>query len=208
MALHQTAQETGLPARFAEFLSGTGERLARPPRRPVRLKGGVAGFEQDILGVEQLAAAIERFVEFMRQAGQDDGKAREFDEWTGDRDLAEVIATFEQQIVHNTGELAATLLRQVESWGELADSGIIEPVLPPQLVERVTQLDARVKALADELCMQQKNELVARLLIRVAGLRPLTNSEALRMYDAAGVAVPAPGYPSVHRSDWYDDDGR
>lgn len=80
--------------------------------------------------------------------------------------------------------------------------------LPPELAERVKLLETRLHELDEAGTSGEDNEVVVRLLISIANYRPLTNAEALRMYDAARVPVPAPGYPSLHRSDWYDDDGR
>ena len=209
MVLQPVSQATELPDQFGELLSGANARLSRRKDKPLQMTERIAHFERDLIYSEQLVNdVLDELVEFIRKAGQDDNTAREFDEWTGELDLAEAFNAYENKVIPVMNEHAAILRKIVEGWNRMAEAGEIEPDLPPELVGRAAQLDVRIKGHIEAVTKKQDNDLVARLLIRVAGIRKLTHAEEMRMYDAAREAVPAPGYPSVHRSDWYGDDGR
>ncbi len=209
MVMQQTTQETALPPQFGEWLAETTTGLPGRKHKARQMKQEISRFERDLEESEQLVNfALVGFVEFVRQAGQDDDAARKFDEWTDDLDLAQALAMYEEMVVPGLKERAAILSRVIEGWHHLADAGLIEPDLPPQLAERAAQLDARISELTEEVTKREDNELVTRLLIRVGKHRPLSPAEKIRLSDAVRMHVKVRNDPSVRRADWYGDDGR
>lgn len=80
--------------------------------------------------------------------------------------------------------------------------------LPPELAERVKQLEMRLQELEEAGTPGEDNEVVARLLISIGNYRPLTGAEKIRLSDAVRMKVEFKCEPSVRRADWYGDDGR
>jgi len=80
--------------------------------------------------------------------------------------------------------------------------------LPPELVERVKQLETRLRELEEAGTPREDNEVVARLLISIGNYRPLTGAEKIRLSDAVRMKVKYRIEPSVRRQDWYGDNAR
>ena len=209
MALQPLTQLPELSGHCEELLSAVTQKKPRRKNRPVQLAENISRFEQDIQNSEQLVdATLAGFVEFVREAGQDDDTAHNFDEWTAEFDLAQTLAMCEEKMIPGLKEHAAILRKVVKGWNRRAKAGEVEPDLPPKLAKRVKRLDARVKELAAEITKKHDNDLVARLLIRVANHRPLSAAEKIRLSYAAMINVTVVNQPSLRRSDWYGDDGR
>ena len=144
MAVQPLTQGIELPAQFGKWLSETAGQCARPTSRPERFTAGeISWFEKYIRSVENLAGQCEWFVDFARQAGQDDDTARVFDEWTDEFGLLGVFNELERIGVAKLINLSADLVEIAEGWKRQARAGVIEPDLPPQLAERVARLDKR-----------------------------------------------------------------
>ncbi len=62
--------------------------------------------------------------------------------------------------------------------------------------------------LVEQLSEEQQQALIAQLLADKASQRSLTTAEKIKMLDSAKIHHPVNKSPSIHRSDWYDDDGR
>ena len=62
--------------------------------------------------------------------------------------------------------------------------------------------------LVEQLSEEQQQALIAQLLSDKASGRPLTPAEKIQLLDSAKIRNPVNQAPSIHRSDWYDDDGR
>ena len=227
MALQPLTQGTGLPEQFGELLAEAPARLSRQhypviqefeknpndaaarSHQPIPVGEKVSRFESNLTDNEQLVnSALTGFVEFVRQAGQDDEMARAFDNWSDGLDLATALDTYETQVVPGLREHAAILHSIVLEWNRLANAGVIEPDLPPHLTERVAQLDTHIRELTEAITSRHDNDLVARLLIRVGRHRRLTLAEQLRLADAVRLDWKVKGKPSVRRADWYGDDGQ
>ena len=209
MALQPLTQLPELSGHCEELLSAVTQKKPRRKNRPVQMVEEISRFEQDIQNSEQLVdATLAGFVEFVREAGQDDDTAHKFDEWTAEFDLAQTLAMCEEKMIPGLKEHAAILRKVVKGWKRQAKAGVVEPDLPPKLAKRVKRLDARVKELAAEITKKHDNDLVARLLIRVANHRPLSAAEKIRLSYAAMINVTVVNQPSLRRSDWYGDDGR
>ena len=194
---------------FEEMLNDAATRSSRQTIKPIQLSEKVSRFEIDVTNGEQLVNfALVNFVEFVRQGGQDDDEALAFDRWANGWDLAEGFATYEREVVPGLKRHAAILREIVNNWHRWAAAGEVEPDLPQVLAQRVTQLDARVKRLARQITKKQNNEMIARLLIRIAKHRPLSVPEKIRLSDAVRMKVKVKTMPSVYRKDWYGDDGR
>lgn len=210
MALQPLTQLPELSGHCEDLLSDVSKK-PRKKDRPVQMAEKIARFEEDVRDSEQLVeATLAGFVEFVRQAGQDDDAARKIVEWADelDRDLAEIFNSYEEKLFPALKERAAILSRVIEGWHHLADAGLIEPDLPPQLAERVAQLDARISELTEEVTKSYDNDLVARLLMRVGKQRKLTLEEQFRLADAVTLEWKVLNEPSLRRADWYGDDGR
>lgn len=80
--------------------------------------------------------------------------------------------------------------------------------LPPELAERVKQLETRLQELEEAGTPREDNEVVARLLISIGEYRPLTPAEKIRLSDAIRRRVQVRSTPSERRADWYGADGR
>ena len=209
MVTQPVIQGTELPGQFGELLAEATTGLPDRNYKPMQMKQEITRFEKDIKKSEQLVdATLAGFVEFVRQAGQDDATAHKFDEWTDEFDLAQTLAMCEELMIPGMREHAAILRKVVEGWHRMADAGLIEPDLTPQLAERVAQLDARIRELTQEITKKHDNDLVARLLMRVGKQRQLTLAEQFRLVDAVRLDWKVKNEPSVRRADWYDDDGR
>ncbi len=209
MVMQQATQETALPPQFGEWLAETTTGLPGRKHKARQMKQEISRFERDIEESEQLVNfALVGFVELVRQAGQDDDAARKFDEWTDDLDLAQTLAMYEEMVVPGLKERASILHKIVGGWHRMADAGLIEPDLPPQLTERAAQLDTCIRELTAEITKREDNELITRLLIRVGNHRPLSPAEKIRLSDAIRRRVQVRSTPSERRSDWYGDDGR
>ena len=63
-------------------------------------------------------------------------------------------------------------------------------------------------ALIEQLTDEQREALIARLLVQQAQERPLTVEEKIQLLDAAKIHLPVNEEPSLRREDWYDDNGR
>ena len=209
MVLQQATKGVELPPQFGELLAETSTGLPGRNYKPKQMKQEISRFKKDIDESEQLVNfALVGFVEFVRDAGQDDDAARKFDKWMDDLDIARAFAMYEKMVVPGLKERAAILRKVVEGWNRLADAGLIEPDLPPQLAERVAQLETRISELTEEITKEEDNELVARLLIRVGNHRPLSPAEKIRLSDAIRRRVQVRSTPSERRADWYGADGR
>ncbi len=209
MAVQPLTRETELPSQFGALLAETPTGLPGRNYKAKQMKQEISRFEKDVEESEQLVNfALVGFVDFVRDAGQDDDAARKFDDWTDDLDLAQTFAAYEEKMVPPLRERAAILRRVVEGWHRMAAAGLIEPDLPPQLAERVAHLDALISELTEEVTRQHDNDLVARLLMRVGKQRQLTLDEQFRLVDAVSLNWKVKEEPSVRRADWYGDDGR
>lgn len=231
MEMQPVTQGTELPGQFRELIAEAPARLAHqhgtatqqfeaqlnnaaaksrhrsnPPLQVAQL---VAQFEGDVTNSEQLVDfGLVGFVEFVRDAGRDDDKARAFNDWADGQDLAEVLETYEKTVVPLYEQHAAILRKVVKGWKRRAKAGDIEPDLPPKLAKRVKRLDTRINKLTRQITKREDNELIARLLIRVGNHRPLTGAEKIRLSDAVRMKVKYKTEPSERRADWYGDDGR
>jgi len=210
MALQPLTQGIELPAQFGEMLADASAGLSRRENKPAQVSEDIPVLEQDIEASEQLVTVIEEYFGFVRHAGQDDDAARKIVEWTDelDRDLAEIFSSYEEKLFPALKERAAILSRVIEGWHHLADAGLIEPDLPPQLAERAAQLDIRISELAEKVTKRYDNDLVARLLMRVGRQRELTVEEQLRLADSVTLEWKVLNEPSLRRADWYDADGQ
>ena len=210
MALQPLTQEVELPAQFGDMLAEASASLSRRENKPARVAKDIPRLEQDIEASEHLVSVIEEYFGFVRQAGQDDDAARKIVKWADelDRDLAEIFDSYEEKLFPALKERAVILSRVIEGWHHLADAGLIEPDLPPQLAERVAQLDARTSELTEAITKQYDNDLVARLLMRIGKQRKLTIAEQLRLADAVTLEWKVLNQPSLRRADWYGADGQ
>ncbi len=209
MVMQPLTQLPDLSGHCEELLSAVTQKKSRRKNRPVQLAEEISRFEQDIQNSEQLVdATLAGFVEFVRQAGQDDATAHKFDEWTAEFDLAQTLAMCEEKMIPGLKEHAAILRKVVKGWNRRAKADEVEPDLPPKLAKRVKRLDARVKGLAAEITKSHDNDLVARLLMRVGNQRKLTLAEQFRLADAVSLDWKVKEEPSVRRADWYGDDGQ
>ena len=207
MALQPLTQLPELSAHCEQLLSAVTRKKPRRKDRPLQLAEEISRFERDIRNSEQLVAAtLAGFVEFVRQAGQDDATARKFDQWTADFDLAQTLAMCEEKMIPGLRQHAAILRKVARGWKRQAKAGVAEPDLPPKLAKRVKRLDARVKELAAEVTKKHDNDLVARLLMRVGKQRQLTLAEQFRLADAVSLDWKVKEEPSLRRADWYGDD--
>lgn len=209
MVMQRATQAAELPPQFGELLAETSIGLPGRKYKPKQMKQEISRFKKDIDESEQLVNfALVGFVEFVRDAGQDDDAARKFDKWMDDLDIARAFAMYEKMVVPGLKERAAILRKVVEGWNRLADAGLIEPDLPPQLAERVAQLDTRISELTGEVTKKYDNDLVARLLMRIGKQRTLTLDEQLRLADAVTLEWKVINEPSLRRADWYGADGQ
>ena len=183
-------------------------RDSRPLESSSWIGQEISEFERDLRKAEELTGTVESFLESIRQAAQDDEKARELDQLTDEPDLSKVIKAFEQNFVSDATVKIGNLVKAFEDWSKFAGSRTAKSTLPVPLSRRVEQLDRKQKTLADELGKDYDNELILRLLTRVARYRPLTIAESLRLDDAAKLEWKVKNQPSVRRTDWYGDDGR
>ena len=203
---HQTKSPV---QQFEEMLNDAAARSSRRTILPVPVSEKIPQFEIDITEGEQLVNfALVNFVEFVRRGGQDDEVARAFDNWANGWDLAEGFDTYESEVVPGLRGLAAIFRAIVNGWHRRAAAGEVEPDLPQALARRATQLDAHVKKLTRQITKRRNNEMIARLLIRIANHRPLSSAEKIRLSDAVRLNVKVKTMPSVSREDWYSDDGR
>jgi len=62
--------------------------------------------------------------------------------------------------------------------------------------------------LVEQLSEAQQKDLIAQILTHQARQRPLTADEKIQLLDTAKIHNPVNQSPSIHRSDWYDDNGR
>lgn len=62
--------------------------------------------------------------------------------------------------------------------------------------------------LVEQLSDDQRKDLIARLLTRQSHERHLTTSEKISLLEAAKLQHTVNEVPSIHREDWYGDDGR
>lgn len=208
MVAQALTQETA-PPQFGEWLAEATTGLPARHHKPRRLKQELSRLEKDVDESEQLVnVVLVGFVDFVREAGQDDDAARRFDAWADGMDLAQALAAYEEKLVPGLKERAAILRKTVAGWRRLADAGLIEPDLPPQLAERVARLDALINKLTEEITRLYDNDLVARLLMRIGKQRKLTLDEQFRLVDAVRLDWKVKNEPSVRRADWYGDDGR
>lgn len=209
MALQPLTQLPETSGHFEDLLADVTKKRSRKKDRPRQMAEKIARFEEDVSNSERLVeATLAGFVDFVREAGQDDDAARRFDEWTAEFDLTQTLAMCEEKMIPGLKEHAAILRKVARGWKRRAKAGDIEPELPPKLAKRVKRLDARIKGLTDEITKQHDNDLVARLLMRIGKQRQLTLDEQLRLVDAVRLDWKVKEEPSVRRADWYGDDGR
>ncbi len=204
------SHQTNSPVQeFEEMLNDEAARSFRQTIKPIQVSEKVSQFEIDVTWGEQLVNfALINFVEFVRQGGQDDDVALDFDNWANGLDIAEGFDTYEREVVPGLKHHATILHAIVNGWHKRAAAGEVEPDLPQALAKRVTQLDTLVKRLTRQITKKRNNEMIARLLIRIANHRPLSVSEKIRLSDAVRLNVKVKTMPSVYREDWYGDDGR
>ena len=231
MVLQQEMQNAEMPPQFGELLSEAPARLSsqndsavqefkavlnnaatKSPKRThkaIQVAELVSEFEADLITSEQLVGRfLENFVNLVRQAAQDDEKAHAFDVWADGQDLAEALETFEKKVAPLFREHAATFRKIVRGWNRRARAGEIEPDLPENLANRVKRLNTRINRLTRQITKREDNELIAWMLIRVARHRPLSGAEKIRLSDAVRMKVKYKVEPSIHREDWYGEDGR
>ena len=228
MAVHLETHETELPPDFGQWLGNATTNLstrndkawheftatnshatAVPTQKsasPIPVTKLVAQFEGEVAGCEKsMNNGLDGFVEFVRQAALDDDVALKFDTWTVNLDLAQSFTMFEEQLAPRFRAQTAFLCGIAGDWNRRAKAGEIKPDLPKDLSRRVTKLDARAKQLTRQITQREDNELIARLLIRVSKLRPLTAAEKIRLSDAVRTKVKYKIEPSPYREDWYGD---
>lgn len=191
-----------------QIFCGDLEKLEHPEREPVKAISNIRQFEREIDLAEHSLDRAEGVVDFVRQAGFDDGEAAKFDEWTGEVGPVEAINSFVKLMETDLESCISNLTEIVGEWNHLASEGLLEPAMPVGLVKRVQNLEGRAGTLVTELGKQEDNELIARLLIRVGEHRPLTAAEKIRLSDAIRMKVKVRTEPSERRADWYGDDGR
>ncbi len=209
MAVQTLTKGTERLPQFGEWLAEATTGLPDRKYKPRQMKQEISRFEKDIETSEKLVnATLVNFVEFVRQAGQDDDVARKFDEWTDDYDLAEMLVMCEEKIIPGMSEHAEILRKIVDGWHRMADAGLIEPDLPTHLTERVAHLDLHIRTLTEQVTKKHDNDLVARLLMRVGKQRQLTLAEQLRLADSVMLDWKVVNEPSLRRADWYGDDGQ
>ena len=208
MALQPVTQGFEPPPRFGDLLAATAQQTSHPALLSAQIAEAFAGYEKVLRKAENLTGQFETVVEFARQAGQDDETARAFDQWTETYGPAGFFDACEKTLAPGLKRYAANFNKHVEGWQRIAAAGVIGPELPMQLVERITQLDARIRELTPLVTRREDNELIARLLTRVGRHRPLSPAEKIRLSDAIRRRVQVRSTPSERRSDWYGDDGR
>ena len=181
------------PARLHELFSWRCER----PQTEVDYISGNSHLTNDSLGplevgIQQSAQLVmhaEWFVEFIREAGVNDETTRKFDAWVSSENIVALVDKFVQQILAGLLEYinarraaAADIRDRIDSRD--ADSG------PPigELAARVRELEnlaqqyaRRARALIELFENGQGPELVARLLLQLSELRPLTAAEKIRL---------------------------
>lgn len=209
MALQPLTQLPELTGHCVDLLSDVTRKRPRKKGKARQMAKNIPRFEQDVRNSERLVeATLAGFVEFVREAGQDDDAARRFDEWTADFDLAQTLAMCEEKMIPGLKENVAILRKVVKGWKRRAKAGELEPDLPPKLAKRVKRLDTRVRDLTEEITKKYDNDLVARLLMRVGKQRKLTVDEQLRLADSVTLEWKVKEQPSLRRADWYGDDGQ
>lgn len=62
--------------------------------------------------------------------------------------------------------------------------------------------------LVEQLSEEQQQALIAQLLADKTSQHPLTADEKIQLLDSAKIRNAVNQSPSIHRSDWYNDDGR
>ncbi len=195
-----------------EFVQILNDAAARSPKRthkPIQMTAMVSEFEDDVAYGEYLIDVyLGSFVNRVRQAAQNDENARAFDDWADGLDLAVALEDYEKKVVPLYKMHAAILRKVVKGWNRRAKAGEIEPDLPPKLAKRVKKLDKRIDRLTRQITKREDNELIARLLIRVARHRPLSAAEKIRLSDAVRMKVKYKIEPSIYREDWYGDNAR
>ncbi len=192
-----------------EILLKESAKSSRRTTPPLQMAEKIPEFERDVAKGEHLIDVyLGIFVNIVREAAQSDENARAFDVWADGQDLAEVLETYENKVVPLYKQNAAILRKVVKGWKRGARAGKIEPDLPPELAKRVKRLDTRINRLTRQITKREDNELIARLLIRVARHRPLSGAEKIRLSDAVRVKVKYKIEPSIHREDWHGDNVR
>lgn len=205
MALQPVTQDFEPPPQFGELLTVIAPPTTWPRQITVE---DISAIEDYLQPVESAAESLGILVEYARQAGQDDDVARRFDEWTEDYGPVGAIDAFVKLGLPRLNKHSDRICKIVEGWQHNANAGLIEPHPPPELVKRVMQLDTRVKELTEQITKREDNELVARMLIRVASHRPLSGAEKIRLSDAVRVKVKYRVEPSIYREDWHGDNVR
>lgn len=228
MAIQQETQESELPPLFGDWLikattdlsqqeneawqefAGTVPHAAAnsnpKPDSPIPVIEMITQFEGRVTDCEDnVNIGLGGFVDFVRQAGLVDDVARKFDYWTVDMDLAQTFTMFEEQLAQSLRAQTACLRKIATAWNRRAKAGEIKPDLPQELARRASQLDARVHKLTRLITKREDNELIARLLIRVGALRPLTAAEKILLSDAVRTKIKYRIEPSARREDWYGD---
>lgn len=199
-------QENEAWQEFARTIPHAADKSIQMPDSPIPAIELVTQFEGRVTDCEDYVnIGLGGFVNFARQAGLDDDVALEFDCWTVDIDLAQTFTMFEEQLAQSLRAQTACLRRIATDWNRRAEAGEINPDLPQELTRRVRQLDARVNKLTRLITKREDNELIARLLIRVGNLRPLTSAEKILLSDAVRTKIKYRIEPSTRREDWYGD---
>lgn len=209
-AYARLSQQDGLAVQESnEILINESAKSFRRTNPPLQVADKIPEFEGDVAKSEYLIDVfLGSFVNLVRQAAQDDKDAHAFDVWADGQDLAEVFESYEEKLVPLWKMHAAIFRKIVKGWNRRAAAGEIEPDLPPKLARRVEQLGTRINKLTRQITKREDNELIARLLIRVARHRPLSGAEKIRLSDAVRVKVKYKIEPSDRREDWYGDNAR
>lgn len=210
------------PAKIGELLTETIEQQRNEEANYISIfslqpTDPLFDLERNILQSEQYVLTAEWFVEFMRQAAVDEETTQKFDKWMGTEELIEFIEDFVHRILKNM--LKYVCGRQKEAATDIRDLFATRDASsePPdeRLFVRIRELEmlakqyvGRVKALMETFESVQGNELVAKLIVKLSDIRPLTADEKIHLLHSCILHAPIDNPPSMRREDWYDDDGR
>ncbi len=202
-------RKTNAAQQYEAMLNDAAAKSRRRSKPPLQVVEKIPEFERDVANSEHhIDIYLGSFVDLVQQAAQSDENARAFDDWADGLDLAVAFEDYEKKVVPLYKMHAAILRKVVKGWNRRAKAGEIEPDLPPELDTRVKRLKTRINRLTQQITKREDNELIARLLIRVARHRPLSGAEKIRLSDAVRVKVKYKIEPSERREDWYGDNAR
>lgn len=164
-------------------------------------------FQTDVEISREYFDLFQGLLTLFKRAGLHHETAKQVDECMGD--YAQALAEG-NRLVRLLGERVDILTRifhGLTHWIKQSDhKDQIEAAL-----KQTAQVDPFIKEyeqIVQELNEEWDEQLMAKILIQVAKFRNLSAKEKIFLLDAAKIDVPIKKMPSMHREDWYGDDGR